>query len=272
MRGNTVQRAMPMIHFFRRYWAANPAALMFILSFWACATDTLAAELRLAVAANFTAPMKTIAAGFEKETGHRLTLTYGSTGKLYAQIKNGAPFDILLAADSATPARLVKEGLGVAGTPFTYATGRLALWSTQAGFVDDRGDILKNGQFNSLALASPKLAPYGAAAIETLRSLGLLASLEPKIVLGESIGQTFSFIATGNAQLGFVALSQLVQDGKVKAGSAWIVPTKLHSALNHDAVVLNRGKTLAASAEFMAYLKRDKTRDIIRSSGYVVGP
>ena len=248
------------------------AAMLSLLAVSGWPTAALADEVRLAVAANFTSPLKTIAAGFEKETGHRLAVTSGSTGKLYAQIKNGAPFDVFLSADDETPARLEQEGAAVPGTRFTYAVGRLALWSAKAGFVDARGEVLKTGTFSALALASPKLAPYGAAAIETLRNLGLLAALESKFVQGESIGQTFSFIATGNAALGFVALSQVLEDGTVKRGSAWIVPEGLHTALRQDAVLLAPGKTLAGASAFMAYLKNDKTRAMIRSSGYGTTP
>jgi molybdate transport system substrate-binding protein len=235
-----------------------------------------AGEIHVAVAANFTAPLKIIAAGFEKDTGHKVTITLGATGKFYAQIKSGAPYDVFLSADDETPARLEKEGDAVAGTRFTYATGRLVLWSANAHFVDTRGEILKTGNFTHIALASPKLAPYGAAAVETLKNLGLLATLAPKFVQGESIGQTFSFVSTGNAPLGFVALSQVHEDGRITHGSAWVVPSGLHAPLQQAAVVLTNGKgkgvANAATAAFMAYLKTDKTQAVIRSYGYEVGP
>ena len=231
-----------------------------------------AEEVHLAVAANFTAPIKIIAANFEKETRHKLIVTLGATGKFYAQIGNGAPFDVFLSADDETPERLEKEGNAVAGTRFTYATGRLALWSAQANFVDAKGDVLKTGAFAHIAIAAPKIAPYGAAAIEALKHLGLLTALEPKFVQGESIGQTFNFIATGNALLGFVALSQVMEVGRIRIGSAWIVPAQMHTALRQDVALLAKGKTNAGAAAFMSYLKADKTLAVIRSYGYEVRP
>ena len=228
----------------------------------------LAAEVQVAVAANFTAPMKLIAADFEKDTGHKAVLSFGATGKFYAQIKSGAPFEVFLAADDETPMKLDKEGDTVAGTRFTYATGKLALWSATPALVDDRGEVLKRGNFRKIAIAAPKLAPYGAAAVETMTKLGVLASLEPKFVQGESIGQAFSFVSTGNAELGFVALSQVYEGGKLKSGSAWVVPASLHSPIRQDAVQLAKGKDNAAAAALMNYLKTDKVRAVIRSFGY----
>lgn len=227
-----------------------------------------AAEVSVAVAANFTAPMQKIAAAFEQDTGHKALLTFGSTGKFYAQIKSGAPFEVLLAADDETPARLEREGLGAPGMRFTYAIGRLVLWSRQPTLVDDQGDVLKTGRFERLALADPKLAPYGAAAVEVLNGLGLLKSLAPKFVQGGNIAQTHQYVATGNAELGFVALSQVFADGKLTRGSAWTVPARLHTPIRQDAVVLNAGKDKPAALAFMAYLRNDKARAIIRSFGY----
>jgi len=225
-------------------------------------------EVQVAVAANFTAPMKTIAAEFEKATGHKAQLAFGATGKFYAQIKNGAPFEILLAADDETPAKLEREGAAVAGTRFTYAIGQLALWSAKPGVVDDKAEVLKKGAFNHLSIANPKLAPYGAAAVETLTKLGLLSTLESKFVQGENIAQTFQFVSTGNAELGFVALSQIYEDGKLKSGSAWIVPGNLHSPIRQDAVVLAKGKDNPAAAALMEFLKGEKARAVIKSYGY----
>jgi molybdate transport system substrate-binding protein len=232
------------------------------------AHSAIAAEVQVAVAANFTAPMQAIAAGFEQATGHRAKLAFGSTGKFYAQIKNGAPFDVLLAADDETPARLEREGAALAGSRFTYSIGRLALWSARPGVVDDQGAVLKQGAFRHLALANPKLAPYGAAAVETLNKLGLLAALQPKFVQGENIAQTFQFVSTGNAELGFVALSQVFEGGKLKRGSAWIVPPGLHAPIRQDAVVLARGRDNPAALALMQYLKQDKARAIIKAYGY----
>ena len=225
-------------------------------------------EVQVAVAANFTAPMKLIAADFEKESGHKAVLSFGATGKFYSQIVNGAPFDVFLAADDVTPLKLEKEGAAVAGSHFTYATGKLVLWSAQAGVVDARGEVLKKGDFKKIAIAAPKLAPYGAAAVETMTKLGVMSSLEPRLVTGESIGQAFSFVSTGNAELGFVALSQVYEGGKIKSGSAWIVPANLYSPIRQDAVLLTRAKYSKASAMLIAFLKSEKARAVIRSFGY----
>lgn len=234
----------------------------------ACGGMAMAAEVSVAVAANFTAPMQKIAQMFEQDTGHKAVLAFGSTGNLYAQIKNGAPFQILLAADDETPARIEKENLGVANSRFTYATGKLVLWSKQAGFVDDKGDVLRNGKFERIAVANPKLAPYGAAAMETLTKLGLLESIKPKFVQGENISQTYQFIASENAQLGFVALSQVYADGRLKDGSAWIVPADMHQPIKQDAVLLTVGKDNAAATALLGYLRSDKIKTVIRSYGY----
>ena len=243
---------------------------------WAVALALLAGqalhaeEVTVAVAANFSAPAQKIATAFAAATGHKATVVVGSTGKLYAQIKNGAPFQVLLSADDETPTRLGKEGAGVAGSQFTYATGRLVLWSRQAGVVDDKGEVLRGGQFAHLALADPKLAPYGAAAVDVMAKLRLTASLQPKLVQGESIGQAYQFVFSGNAALGFVALSQVMVEGNIAQGSAWVVPAHLHSPLRQDAIVLNAGKDSAAVAAFMAFLRSDAAKAVIRSFGYEV--
>lgn len=245
-----------------------------VLSLWLLflAAPALAADVQVAVAANFTAPMKIIAAEFEKDTGHKAVLSFGATGKFYAQIRNGAPFEVFLAADEDTPAKLEREGAAVRGSRFTYATGRLALWSAQPGLVDAQGQVLKNGGFGKLAIAAPKLAPYGAAALETMTRLGVLAALQPRLVTGESIGQAFSFVATGNADLGFVALSQVLENGKLASGSAWIVPETLHSPIRQDAVLLTRGKDSPAARQLMVFLQSDKARAVIRAHGYQALP
>lgn len=227
-----------------------------------------AAEVSVAVAANFTAPMQKIAAAFEHDTGHKAVLAFGSTGRFQAQISNGAPFDVLLAADDETPLKLEREGQGVAGTRFTYAVGRLVLWSRQPGLVDDQGAVLKTGTFARLALADPKLAPYGAAAIETLTRLGLLEQLRPKFVQGENIGQAYQFVATENVPLGFVALSQVFADGRLTQGSAWVVPASLHRPIRQDALLLARGQGKPAALALLAYLRGEKARSIIHSYGY----
>ena len=229
-----------------------------------------AGEVTVAVAANFTAPMQKIAQAFEQDTGHRALLAFGSTGKFYAQIKNGAPFAVLLAADDETPARLEKEGLTVAGTRFTYATGRLALWSKSPNWVDDKGEVLRSNRFEKLAIADPKLAPYGAAAMEVIHKLGVQTMVTPKLVQGESIGQTYQFVSTENAQLGFVALSQIFFDGRIAQGSAWVVPPSLHTPLKQDAVLLHHGKDNTAAHALLKYLQADKAKTIIRQYGYAL--
>ena len=240
-----------------------PALLLAVVSLSAAAD-----EVQVAVAANFNAPMKLIAADFEKESGHRAVLSFGATGKFYSQIVNGAPFDVFLAADDDTPLKLEKEGAAVAGSHFTYATGKLVLWSAQAGMVDGQGEVLKKGDFKKIAIAAPKLAPYGAAAVETMTKLGVMTRLEPRLVTGESIGQAFSFVSTGNAELGFLALSQVYEKGKLRSGSAWIVPESLHSPIRQGAVLLARGKDNKAATSLVAFLKTAKTKAVIRSFGY----
>jgi molybdate transport system substrate-binding protein len=173
-----------------------------------------------------------------------------------------------LAADSVTPARIEREGLGVAGSRFTYSIGKLVLWSKQPGFVDDKGAVLRNSKFQRIAIANPKLAPYGAAAIETMTKLGVLAELRPKIVQGDNIAQTYQFVATENAQLGFIALAQVMSEGKLSQGSVWIVPQTMHAPIRQDAVLLTRGKANPAAAALIAFLKGENARAVIRSYGY----
>ncbi|BCO25886.1 molybdate-binding protein ModA [Rhodoferax lithotrophicus] len=233
----------------------------------ATVSNAQADEISVAVAANFTAPMKQIAEVFEKETGHKIQAAFGATGKFYAQIKNGAPFDVLLAADDETPTKLVKENAAVAGSQFTYAMGKLVLWSVKPAIVDQAGEVLKKGGFDHIAFANPKLAPYGAAAVETLKSMGVYDTLQPKVVTGESIAQTYQFVSSGNALLGFVALSQVLKDGKIE-GSSWVVPAKLYSPIRQDAVILEKGKGKPAAEALMKFLKADKAKAIIQSYGY----
>ena len=229
---------------------------------------TMAGEVSVAVASNFTAPMKAIVQAFERDTGHRAILSFGATGQFYAQIKNGAPFAVLLAADDETPARLEREGVAVPGTRFTYATGKIVLWSKKADLVDTNGEILKTGKFDKLALANPKLAPYGAAAMQVLEKLNLTKQLGPKLVEASNIGQTFQFVSSGNAALGFVALSQVFENGKLKEGSGWVVPSNLYSPIKQDAVLLTSGKANVAAQALLQYLRSDKAKAIIVSFGY----
>jgi molybdate transport system substrate-binding protein len=236
--------------------------------FMALVAPVYAAEVSVAVAANFAAPMQKIAQAFEQDTGHKAVLSFGSTGMLYAQIRNGAPYQILLSADDETPNKLEREGLGVAGSRFTYATGKLVLWSKQPGLVDDKGDVLRTAKFQRIAMANPKLAPYGAAAMETIKKLGLLPALQAKIVQGDNISQTYQFVATENAQLGFVAMSQVFVDGKMAQGSAWIVPASAHTPIRQDAILLAKGQDSAAAAALMQYLRAERAKSLIRSHGY----
>jgi len=228
----------------------------------------LADEVRVAVAANFTAPAQRIAADFERSTGHKLLLSIGSTGKFTAQIRNGAPYEVLLSADSETPERLQAEHLAVAGTRITYAIGKLVLWSPRPGVVDANGNVLRTGHFSHLAIADPALAPYGAAAVQTMRALGLYDRLHDRIVQGENIGQAFQFVASGNAELGFVALSQIENDGRLRGGSSWLVPGSMYSTLSQDAVLLEPGRDSAAAKEFLDWLVESGAREVIRAYGY----
>jgi molybdate transport system substrate-binding protein len=229
--------------------------------------SALADDLPIAVAANFTAPIQKIAGDFEKDTGHKLVPSFGSTGKFYAQIKNGAPFEVLLAADDETPAKLIAENAAVAGSNFTYAIGKLVLWSAKPGVVDETGEVLKKGGFDHIAVTNPKLAPYGAAALETMKALGVHDGLQAKFVTAENIGQTFQFVSSGNALLGFVALSQVLKDGKIE-GSAWIVPAKYYTPIRQDAVILDKGRGKPAADALLKYLKGGKAKAVIQSYGY----
>ncbi|MDD2881909.1 MAG: molybdate ABC transporter substrate-binding protein [Rhodoferax sp.] len=230
--------------------------------------STLAAEAQVAVAANFAEPIKAIAALLEKTTGHTLKVTLGVTGKLYAQIKNGAPFDVLLAADTKTPEKLEAEGLGQPGSRFTYATGKLVLWSADAKRVDAKGDVLKTSNLGKVSYANPKVAPYGAATVQVMNKLGLTAILTPKLVQGESIGQTFTFASTGNADVGFVAMSQVLEVGKLKSGSMWVIPQNLYDPIRQDAVVMQKSASNEAAQALMTLLKSPNIKDLIRSYGY----
>ncbi|MEQ7918317.1 molybdate ABC transporter substrate-binding protein [Xanthomonas sp. WHRI 1810A] len=232
------------------------------------AGSALADEVQVAVAANFTAPIQALARDFEQDTGHKLVASFGATGQFYTQIKNGAPFEVFLAADDTTPAKLEQENETVKGSRFTYAVGTLALWSAKEGYVDDKGDVLKKNAYQHLSIANPKAAPYGLAATQVLDKLGLTDATKPKIVEGQSIAQAYQFVSTGNAELGFVALSQVYKDGKLNSGSAWIVPANLHEPIKQDAVILNKGKDNPAAKALMDYLKGPKAAAVIKSFGY----
>ena len=225
-------------------------------------------EVQVAVAANFTAPIQAIAADFEKNTGHKLVAAYGATGQFYTQIKNGAPFEVFLSADDTTPEKLEKVGDTVKGSRFTYAVGTLALWSAKDGYVDTNGEVLKKNQYQHLSIANPKAAPYGLAATQVLEKLKLTEATKAKIVEGQNITQAYQFVSTGNAELGFVALSQIYKEGKVASGSAWIVPASLHDPIKQDAVILSKGKDNAAAKALVEYLKGPKAAAVIKSYGY----
>jgi molybdate transport system substrate-binding protein len=235
-----------------------------------CLGTAHAGEVQVAVAANFAGPMEKLAGQFQKDTGHKAILASGATGKFYAQIRNGAPFEVLLSADDETPARLEAEGHAVAKSRFTYAVGRLVLWSAKANYVDAAGAVLKTGDFTHLAIANPKTAPYGAAATAVIHKLGLTARLQPRLVQGENIAQAFQFASTGNAELGFVAQAQVWRDGKFTAGSGWIVPASMHAPIRQDAALLTRGAKNPAAQALLDYLRSDKAKALIRAYGYEV--
>jgi len=242
--------------------------IILVLSMLMLSPSARAGEVQVAVAANFTAPMTAIAAEFEKATGHKVHLSSGASGKFYAQIKNGAPFHVLLSADEEIPARLEQEKLAVPGSRFTYAVGTLVLWSARPDFVDGQGAVLSKGAFAHLAVANPKLAPYGAAAMETLDKLGLTSALQTKLVQGENIAQTYQFVMSGNAELGFVALSQVMKQGRIAGGSSWIVPASMHRPIRQDALILASGRDNAAAIALLRFLREPRAVAIIQSYGY----
>jgi molybdate transport system substrate-binding protein len=233
----------------------------------ALARPALAGETSVAVAANFTEPAKEIAAAFAARTGHRATLSFGPSAQLYTQISHGAPFQVFLSADSDRPAQAEREGLAAPATRFTYAVGRLVLYSKTPGLVDPKGAVLKSGRFEKLAMADPALAPYGAAAVQTLTRLGDYDKLQPKIVKGTSITQAYQFVQSGAAELGFVALSQVIDE---PGGSRWIVPAQDHSPIAQQAVLLKTGAAAPAAKAFLAFLRGPEAKAVIRRYGYEV--
>ncbi len=246
----------------------TPRTFLALFAGLAFSASALAEEVQVAVAANFTAPLQAIAREFEKDTGHSVVASFGATGQLYAQIQHGAPFELFLSADDSTPAKLESAGLGLAGSRFTYAIGSLVLWSAKADYLDGSDAVLKQGQFKHLAIANPKAAPYGLAATQVLDKLGLRAVLQSKLVEGQSITQALQFVSTGNAELGFVALSQVYKDGQLSSGSAWIVPEELYEPIRQDAVLLNKGEHNPAASALVEYLQGPRAAAIIKSYGY----
>lgn len=224
-------------------------------------------DVSVAVAANFTAPARDIATAFETRTGNHLVMSFGASGTFLSQIEQGAPFEILLSADADRPAKLEADGFGIKGTRFTYARGTLVLWSAKPGVVDDKGAVLAKGQFDHLAIADPAAAPYGAAAVETLKKLNLYNMLQTKIVKGASIAQAYGFIDSGAAELGFVALSQVIKD---KRGSMWIVPKADYTPIEQQAVLLTPGANDPAARAFLDFFKSAEARRIITAYGYEV--
>ena len=237
-------------------------SIIFILAPWQLVS---ADEIRVAVASNFSSTMKALTAQFEQQTNHRVILAFGSTGKHFAQIVNGAPFDAFFASDIDRPALLENDGLSIPDSRFTYAIGRLVLWSTKNDYVDSAGNVLERGNFKRLSIANPKLAPYGRAAQQVLQAKGLWTQLRDRIVRGENIAQTFQFIMSGNAQLGFVALSQIQQIETETRGSYWIVDKTLYESIEQQAVLINDNPT---AKSFMDFVKSNIGRGIIQRSGY----
>lgn len=230
------------------------------------ANTALAGQTNVAVAANFTDAANEIATAFKAETGHEAVLSFGSTGQLYTQITQDAPFEVFLSADNTRPAKAIADGLGVEGTVFTYAIGRIVLWSADAGLVKGE-ETLKEGAFDKIAVANPETAPYGAAAIEAMKALGVYDGLSAKIVQGNNIAQTFQFVETGNAELGFVALSQIAGSD---AGSRWVVPAELYTPIRQDAVLLKKGEASEAAKAFLDFLKSPTVAAVIEKYGYGV--
>lgn len=259
-RAGLAQGVMTMRHAFQRMLIGAVLGLTALVAH--------ADEVSVAVAANFAGPLGKIGEAFAAATGHTLKVSSGATGKFYAQIVAGAPFEVLIAADDETPKKLIAEGHAVAGTNFTYAIGKLVLWSVQPGFVDDQGAVLASGKFAHLAVANPKIAPYGRAGLEVLKARGLADAVAPKLVTAESIAQAYQFVVTGNAELGFVALSQVTVPGKPASGSGWLVPQSLYGEIRQDAVLLKPGGKNPAAAALLAYLKSAPARSVIQAFGY----
>lgn len=236
------------------------------LAFASHAASALAADTQVAVAANFTEPAKEIAAAFTAATGHKALLSFGSSGQFYAQLAHGAPYEVFLSADAERPQKAEQEGLGVPGTRFTYAVGKLVLYSKTPGLADG-GKALKSSGFTKLAVADPVAAPYGAAAVQTLQKLGIYDAVKPKVVTGSSITQTYQFVATGAADLGFVALSQVIGE---PGGSRWLVPQADYAPIEQQAILLVTGQKNPAATAFVAFLKGPKARAIIKRYGYEI--
>jgi molybdate transport system substrate-binding protein len=241
--------------------------LVLALAALAFGAPALAADTQVAVAANFTEPAKEIATAFKAATGHNAILSFGSSGQFYAQMARGAPFEVFLSADADRPKKAEQDGLGVVGSRFTYAVGRLVLYSKTPGLVDANGAVLKTGKFQKLSIADPVAAPYGVAAVSTMNKLGVYNALKPKIVMGTSITQAYQFVDTGAAELGFVAHSQVIN---VPGGSRWLVPASYHAPIDQQAILLRTGERNPAARAFLAFLKSPAAIAIVRRYGYEV--
>ncbi len=244
-----------------------PAALILLLC-GLMISPAMAGEIGVAVASNFAAPMERLVPLFQKESGHTVKVSLGSSSKLYAQIKGGAVFDAFLSADEEIPKRLMQEGLAVGGSRFVYATGRLVLWSAQPNLVDDNGAVRNRGNFSVLAIANPLSSPYGVAAKETLTRLIMWNAIQDKLTKGDTVAQTYQMAATEKADLAFIALSQVMRDGKVTHGSWWIVPPEMHKPIRQSAVLLSGAKEPVAAKAFLAFLQSEKARVVMRGFGY----
>lgn len=235
-----------------------------------CCSFTFAGEVNIAVAGNFFRPLQALAKRFEHQHDDKVNIAVGSSGKLYAQITNGAPFDVFLSADQLRPSTLVEKNLAINGSQFTYAKGKLVLWSGDPTVVDKQGKRLISKNLKHLAIANPKLAPYGVQSIAALKNLGIYELLQEKIVFGQSIGQAFQYVSSNSIKQGIVAMSQVTRDGEITEGSAWVIPADLYQAIQQDAVLLNEGQHNPVAIAFLAYLKTEEGINIIRSFGYEV--
>lgn len=227
-----------------------------------------AGEVRIAVASNFTLPMNEIISRFETQSGHQVSVSFGSSGSIYAQLINGAPFDAFFSADQSKPIALESAGLSLAGSRFTYAIGRLVLWSSISNLDLEDAAPIRQGTYERLALANPRLAPYGAAALEVLDNFGISESSRARWIQGENIAQTFQFVSSGNADLGFVALSQVTGNGSMRSGSFWLVPQDLYTPIRQDAVLLKSAAQNSAALEFMNFVRSPEISDIMQAYGY----
>jgi molybdate transport system substrate-binding protein len=246
----------------------NLSRAVVVLALLPTAQTSWGATVLAAVAANFSKPMTEIAAEFEKATGHGAKLSFGSSGKFVSQMENGGPFEVFLSADEKSPQKLEEAGLTVPNSRFVYALGKLVLWSATPGYVDDQGKILGTGGFKHLALADPKLAPYGAAAVDVLKKMKLMEKLQPLFVQGENIAQTYQFVSTANAELGFVALSQVIENGKFISGSGWVIPGDYYAPIRQGAVLMKKGAENPAAPALLDYLKSAPAVAIIKKYGY----